>query len=322
MEQRTQAAGEAATVTGAGVASLGGGLIHLANGMEIACQTATEARFLYHDIFEKQIYCRHGVSLEGAECVVDVGANIGLFTLFAARQCPGARVWAFEPAPPLFEILRSNVERYGVEAELFQCGISEARGTAELTFYPNSSGMSSFYADPEEEREALYHLMVNQLRRREPGMEEVMKHVDDLLAERLRSCTFECPLYSLSDVIREHGIRRIDFLKIDVQKSEIGVVRGIADEHWPRIRQLVLELHNTEGRFHWLRGHLEKRGFRVLAEQEDSYRESNMLNVFASRAQRDVVAKPRAAAAGEARSRAEKMKSSRKRPRRNPILHR
>ena len=78
--------------------------------------------------------------------------------------------------------------------------------------------------------------MVNQQRSGETGMDEALEHAEDLLEERLRSYTFECPLHSLSDVIRRHDVRGIDLLKVDVQKSELEVLRGIDDEHWPRIR--------------------------------------------------------------------------------------
>lgn len=298
--------------------SLGGGLLRLADGFEIVCQTATEARFLYHDIFEKEIYCRHGVSLDGVETVFDVGANIGMFTLFVGTRCPQAQVYAFEPAPPLFEILRENVGRFGVRAELFHCGVAAAAGTAELTFYPNSSGMSSFHADRKEEEEALRNLMANELREGEPGMEELMEHADDLLAERLRSCTFECALRPLSEVIRERAVERIDLLKVDVQKSELDVVRGVDEEHWPRIRQVVLELHNTDNQYSWLHGFLTERGFQVFAEQEFAYQESPMLNVFASRPRGGAHSpspRTRQNAREEALSRAEKMKSRLRKPR-------
>jgi FkbM family methyltransferase len=313
--------------------------------MEIACQTATEARFLYRDIFEKEIYCRHGISLSEAEVVFDVGANIGLFSLFVSQRCPQARIYAFEPAPPLFEILQKNVKRCGATVELFNCGLAAAAATAELTFYPSSSAMSSFHADLEEEKQALRTVMVNQLRGGEPGMEEVMKHADDLLDERLRSSTFVCPLRPLSDIIREHAIQRIDLLKIDVQKCELEVIQGIDDEHWPLIRQIVLELHNTEGQYRGLRKTLEEHGFHVFAEQETAYEHSVMLNVFASRARQDVVTPSRApglvtgrsalgdaqrrdvqrrdaqrrdAQSRDAQSRSEKMKSVRRPQRRIP----
>lgn len=292
-------------------------LLRLPNGMEIACQSATEAHFLYRDIFEREVYCRHGISLEDAECVFDVGANVGLFTLFVHRRRPRATIFAVEPAPPLAEILRFNVERFGVAAEIFDCGLSDAAGSARLTFYPRSPGMSSFYADPEEERRALHRLMVNQWKSGEPGMEEVMEHAGELLDERLQSTTFDCPLRTLSDIIRERRVRRIDLLKIDVQKSELDVLEGIAEEHWPRIRQVVLELHDEGGRFQGLRRDLEARGFQVSAGQDDAYRDSVMLNVYA---RRDVpcvtgaASEIRRPALEPARRRAMRIQASRRRP--------
>lgn len=255
-------------------------LLRLPNGLDIACQTATEARFLYRDIFERQAYLRHGVSLKGAQCVFDVGANIGLFTLFAGQRCPRAEIYSFEPAPPLFEILSFNVRLCGVRARLFECGIFSRPKSAELTFYPNSSGMSSIFADPEEEREALSALMANEWADGKAGMDEVMQHCGDLLDERLRSRLYKCRLLPLSDVIRRQGVQRIDLLKVDVQKSELDVIRGIEDEHWPLIRQISMEVHQeAEG----LSDCLRRRGFEVAIEQDEHYRNSKMLHLFAVR---------------------------------------
>src|SRR5215813_11478336 len=127
----------------------------LPNGMEIAYQSKAELGHFYEDIFEHQVYLRHGVTLHEGECVFDVGANIGLFTLFSHRKVNNLRIYAFEPAPPLFQILSFNTALHHVNATLFNCGISSGPKIASFTFYPQSSGMSSFYADKEEEKDAL-----------------------------------------------------------------------------------------------------------------------------------------------------------------------
>jgi FkbM family methyltransferase len=52
--------------------------------------------------------------LRGGDTVLDIGANVGYYTLqFANRVGPGGRVFAFEPDPANFALLRSNVERNG-----------------------------------------------------------------------------------------------------------------------------------------------------------------------------------------------------------------
>lgn len=42
--------------------------------------------------------------------------------------------------------------------------------------------------------------------------------------------------------------RRIDYLKIDVEGAELDVLLGIRDDHWALVDQVVIEVHNTQGR--------------------------------------------------------------------------
>lgn len=57
--------------------------------------------------------------------VVDVGANLGWFTVYAAKR--GCHVFAFEPCPEVFELLRLNVDRNGVgiHASMFPLALYE-----------------------------------------------------------------------------------------------------------------------------------------------------------------------------------------------------
>jgi FkbM family methyltransferase len=255
----------------------------LPNGMEVAYQSRAEVEFFYNDIFEKQIYVKHGISLADGCCIFDVGANIGLFTLFVHQHYRDVRVYAFEPAPPLFEVLRDNVSRYAPNTKLFNCGLSNEEKVTSFTFYPNSSGMSSFYADMDQEKEALRGIMANQLRQGMPGMDRVMRHADELLDERLKSETYNCRLRTVSEIIREEQLDHIDLMKIDVQKSELDVINGIAPEDWPRIKQIVIEVHDFNGRLQYVKELLELKGYEVNVEQDDHYQASILYNLFARR---------------------------------------
>jgi FkbM family methyltransferase len=255
----------------------------LPNGMEIAYQSKAEVAFFYNDIFEKQIYLMHGVTLREGDCVFDVGANVGFFTLFANRHSKEIKIYAFEPAPPLFEILRFNTSLHGVNAKLFNCGVSSKAGTATFTFYPNSSGMSSFYADKQEEKEALRAIMLNQRGRGVEGMERIMQHAEDLLEERVKSRSYECRLRTISDIISEEHVEQIDFMKIDVQKSELDVLAGIHPDDWPKIKQIVIEVHDVQGRLRQIHELLAAAGYRVAVEQDAHYESSSTYNLFAIR---------------------------------------
>lgn len=255
----------------------------LPNKMEIACQSRVELAHFYEDIFEKQIYLRHGITLNEGDCVFDVGANIGLFTLFVARNYRDIAIYAFEPAPPLFQILSANASWHAPTAHLFNCGLSSEKRDANFTFYPNSSGMSSFYADEHEEKEVLRAIMRNQLHNGMEEMERVMEHADEILEERFKSQTFTCHLETLSGIIREHQVERIDLLKVDVQKCEEEVLLGIEEGDWKKIRQIVIEVHDFDGRLERITAQLRSHGYRVAGEQDEMYEGSPMYNLYGIR---------------------------------------
>lgn len=286
--------------------------VTLPNGLEVLCHTVAEARFFFDDIFEKRTYVQHGIRLEDVDCVFDVGANIGLFTLFIARHCPHATIYAFEPAPPSFALLEENTRRHAPGARLFRHGLAAAPGEAELTFYPASSGMSSFRADLDEEKAALLAVFESQRRKGEAGMAEILAHADDLVAERFRAERFVCRLETLSNVLRRERVERIDLLKIDVQKVELEVLGGLAPEDWSKVRQVVVEVHDKDGALAEVERLLTRHGFAVTAAQDDFYEQSILYNVYAVR-RAGVAAGTARSSAGPAGSSAGKLSAARQR---------
>lgn len=257
----------------------------LPNGLVIAHQTRVEADHFYEDIFDKQIYMRHGIALYNDACVFDVGANIGLFSLFVHHQAYNARVYAFEPAPPVFETLSMNMAAHGVDVTLFNCGVSNTQRTAEFTFYPHSTGMSSFYADKQEEQAILRAIMSHHIQEQTAGIDEVMQFADELLEARFKAATFTCALRTLASVIAEHAIDRIDLLKIDVQKAELDVLHGIDEGNWAKVQQIVMEVHDIDGRLQQVVQLLRQHGFTVAVEQDELHTNTILYNLFARRAE-------------------------------------
>jgi FkbM family methyltransferase len=259
----------------------------LPNGLTVAYQVKAELRQFYEDIFEHRSYLRGGLTLPPGAVVFDVGANIGLFTLFAGLNSPGAQIFAFEPAPALAEILAANAANAaiaGCRVTLCPYGLGARSGSASFTFYPHSSGLSSFYPDPVAEAAILRQLITNQLERGgRPGIETLRGYEDELVRERLRGETMSCAIRTLSEVIREHAVPRIDLLKIDVEKSEADVLEGISPADWPKILQAVVEVHDVAGRLRAVEELFSKHGFEVTSEQEDLYRGSDRYNLYARR---------------------------------------
>jgi len=262
----------------------------LPNGMAILHQNKNETDYLYHEIFEHRTYLKHGIELSGEACVFDVGANIGLFTLFVLEHCSNARIYAFEPIQPIFETLKINVDLYGGKVRLFPFGLSAKAGVAAFTFYPHYSMMSglSDYALARNDVEVVKRYLLNQQREGTEGADFLLQHAEEFLPERFVGHTHQSQLQTLSEVIRAEKIDRIDLLKIDVQRAELDVLNGIDDSDWDKIQQVVLEAHQEEGetthrRLDQISSLLERHGFKVTAEQDDLLSGTDRHNVYAKR---------------------------------------
>ncbi|HZF10313.1 MAG TPA: amino acid adenylation domain-containing protein [Thermoanaerobaculia bacterium] len=252
-------------------------------GRKIFCLQKAEAAYLYVDVFVHKTYDRAGIRYPEQGVVFDVGANIGLFTLYAKDRAPGLTVYAFEPVPPLFDVLRRNTESLQ-NVHRFDFALSDREGTAALTYYPTLSGMSSFYPDPGEERALLSTILRNLADQGWEGMREVLPFSAELVDDRLAATTFETPLRPLSSVLAETGmaqIAQIDLLKIDVQKAELDVLHGIAAEDWPKIRQLAVEVHDLDHQVEKVSSLLAGHGYRVSVEQDPLHKGSVVHFVYA-----------------------------------------
>ncbi|HVG43730.1 MAG TPA: FkbM family methyltransferase, partial [Longimicrobium sp.] len=254
----------------------------LPNGMGIVHLNAAETRFLYREIFEDRSYLRHGVALGDGACVFDVGANIGLFTLFAGTLRPGVTVYAFEPIPPVFEALETNARIHGVDARLFNCGVGSAPGTETFTFYPHASVLSGRQVDEDEARSVVRSFILNE---QDPGAEGAGGMdgalLEEMLEARLETERVTCEIRTLSQVIREQGVERIDLLKVDVEGGEYDVLAGIEEEHWERISQVVAEAHEQDRER--VTELLARHGFTVASEQEHGLEGTGLHTLYAVR---------------------------------------
>ena len=91
-------------------------------------------------------------------------------------------------------------------------------------------------------------------------------------------------LVTLSEVIDEHQIEHVDLLKVDCEGAELAALQGLRAEHWPRIRRVVVEVHDRDGRFDTVCALLRQHGFtKLVAEKEAGFEKTRLINVFATR---------------------------------------
>lgn len=133
--------------------------------------------------------------LREGDIFVDVGANIGYFTLLAAAcVVPKGHVHSFEPNPRTFEVLRRNValNRFS-QVTLNDLALSNQAGTLQLYIGPEyiDSGLAS------------------------------MRQTSQSLSE-----TVVCQSITLDEYVANKGIGKIRAVKLDIEGAELLALQG------------------------------------------------------------------------------------------------
>ncbi|MDG4797010.1 non-ribosomal peptide synthetase [Micromonospora sp. WMMD1082] len=270
----------------------------LPDGTVVAAPDRATATFLHRELFEDGAVSPARLDLPPGACVFDVGAHVGMFSLALHRAYPDAVTYAFEPVPALHEMLEVNTTLYGVPARTFAYGLGETDGEVDFTYYPHLSVMSGRYAD------TVADARIVEAYEGVSADSPDSPHWRELLDERLRPERLTVALRTLSAVLDETAVPRVDLLKIDVERGELDVLRGIRDEHWPLIRQVLVETDDTDGRADDLTALLIRHGFAVTRRTPALLAGTGLVSLHAVRPE-DPPPSPRPAQVGCPRSEAE-----------------
>ena len=264
----------------------------LATGMKIFCLRQEEVPILYEQI---QDYFKNGIEVHEGDTVFDVGANIGLFTLWTYQLCnKNVSVYAFEPIPAVFEVLRCNAQRFDPEKlRVFPCGLSQESKTITFAYHPNATALSNAYPEgAKESREQLKGAILRNLKDAPPFLRWLRwfpAFLRPFILDQQSGKAFQielvtCQLRTLSDMVREQNVQQIDLLKVDVEKSELDVFLGIEEQDWPKVKQVVVEVHDLDGRVEKIASLLKANGLsKITVEQEPLFKGSNIFSLYALR---------------------------------------
>jgi FkbM family methyltransferase len=235
-----------------------------------------EADFVFREVFRDNEYLRNGVTLPEHPTVVDVGANVGGASVLFGLVRPGARIIALEPVPHLCRAVELNARLHDIDLVVIPGAVGDARRRTQITYYPKNTAMSGLLAD-QADREVLKTYLAG-----EEGSASV-DGLDTMVAELLAGESIDCEVRTLGQALQDHAVDRIDLLKIDVEKAEWQVLLGIDDDLWQRVDQVVMEVHDIDGRVAACVSLLEDKGFSVLVDRNQDLLNTNMYGVYARR---------------------------------------
>lgn len=242
------------------------------------CVNEAEARVLFNEIFYRQAYLDKGLTLNPGSVIFDIGANIGLFSLYAINQCnEDALIYSFEPIPTSFECLKRNLAPYKDKVLMYNMGISNVEEDCfvDFTLFGNSFATATYR--PQDKLISNYEPLL-----RYKTLLEIARHWNKPLYYKLKYLPFmrkylirqyynkrtietkiRCQLTSLGTFIEKQRINRIDYMKIDVEGAEFDVIKSIKSEQFALIQQLCIEVHDINNRVEQLANYLKQFGYFV-----------------------------------------------------------
>ncbi|MEW1545019.1 FkbM family methyltransferase [Streptomyces tsukubensis] len=247
----------------------------LPDGRVVSAVQEAEAHTLWEEISSAEPYRRAAEGIGAGETVIDVGAHIGLASLLFARLAPESRLMAFEPAPKAYACLEENLARHLPGATAYRQALGAVPGKSELIYRPYVASASTLYADAEDDTRNL-----------EAHLDNIDADVQTReVVRRTFAVTQRIPVEvtTLTAVMAEHGVDRVGLLKVDVERGELDVLDGIDPGCWPRIRRVLLEVHDIEGRLGRVVSRLAGLGFRATVSQWGVYVGGSVHLVLAER---------------------------------------
>ncbi|MBW4645129.1 MAG: FkbM family methyltransferase [Goleter apudmare HA4340-LM2] len=241
------------------------------NGLECYYVSSNEeTEYIYSEIFTEQQYLGNDIVINEGDCIFDIGANIGLFSLFVSGVQAKVKIYAFEPIEPTFAALEANIKLHSLDnVSLFNYGFSSENNPEKIfTFYPNMAGNSTI--KPGDTLANIDNVITPD------NSEKVENLFEHLFTEEQQ---VRCEVRTLTSVINELGIDAIDLLKIDVEGEEYEVLKGIEAKDWSKIKQIVAEVHDQDGRLEQVQQMLTSYGFKIKT-QKRQFLPSTFVDIF------------------------------------------
>jgi FkbM family methyltransferase len=168
---------------------------------------------ILQEVLFKQVYGAVSKRLaKSPETIIDLGANIGMATLYLANQFSNSRILAVEPEPANFGMLNKNVQsliRAG-RCKTLRAAVWNEDGDADL----GSAGEGVFWS---------------------------------FYAKAGGNSASAVPARSMNSLVRESGFETVDLVKVDIEGGETQMFRGNLD--WlDRVRAIAIEFHGESRR--------------------------------------------------------------------------
>ena len=196
------------------------------DGLKVKLRSGTSDRNVVNDVLIQNFYTPKGFEIKSKDTVIDIGAHIGTFSLFASRFAKS--IYAFEPLASNFDILKENIKINGFHnIEAYNVAVADQTGMRDLFVVQGNAAANSLYLETE-------------------------------LKTKIKTI-------SLDDIVNQNKILQIDYLKLDCEGAEYDILMKCSSDVLSKIKTIGMECHDIDKsrNLSSIKEFLERKGFRV-----------------------------------------------------------
>lgn len=209
------------------------------NRTQLKMRVNTYDKLAAYEVWSLEEYKDKEFIIQPTDVIIDIGAHIGSFSIWAARQAPHGRVYAFEPNEENYIFLQENKKLNSLEnLEIFNLAVSDKNGLASFFNSDHLSMSHSFF---------------------ETGAEN----------------TSTVRTLSLADILKTNQIERVNYLKIDAEGAEYLIILNTPPEALNKVDKILIEYHDylDHGhRYQDIEKYLTENGFQVQIARSTLFR--------------------------------------------------
>jgi len=196
------------------------------------------AKFLRWEIFSHEQYMRAGFELRPDDTVIDVGANIGMFALWAQPQIARGKLICVEPNPHALKCLAVNIRRNKLDnVTVVAAAVGGDDGIVQFTSFPGLEAVGH-RADMDAPWFA----------NRSNRLGKIARMLLPLFSFERHSAATAEPIAVqqklLARIMDDNNVTVANFLKMDCEGSECEILRSLEPSDWRRIERAVIEFHD------------------------------------------------------------------------------